>query len=325
MISNLQILRAFAALNVVFGHIIGNAEYYNYDTSFSFTLAGWASSGVDIFFVISGFVMLFTQLEHKRSVTDFITSRIIRIVPIYWLITTIIILTKLFIPNSFRTMVITAKKTLASYTFLSGAIGDDYPIVGVGWTLEWEMLFYLVFGLSLWFRTWTASLASVVFGLTAFAVSTSNYIVMEFVFGLFAALAYKKFLVKPHFGIVMLSCGVIFLLVSISPFIRETFENRVLLYGIPSLLIVYGVVTIEQFRSKFGELLGDASYCIYLLQMPLIPIFYKLVAKLDLSLNNDLIAVFCLLFTALGGIVMHLIIEKPLTRFLKCSIIRWHL
>jgi peptidoglycan/LPS O-acetylase OafA/YrhL len=67
MINNLQILRAFAAINVVLFHIIGTSVSYGQGVvQFSF-LEGWGANGVDIFFVISGFVMVYTQLKNPKS------------------------------------------------------------------------------------------------------------------------------------------------------------------------------------------------------------------------------------------------------------------
>ena len=67
MLLNLQLLRAFAALNVVLFHTIGTC-FLRYETDFISYLEGWGANGVDIFFVISGFVMLYTQIDNKRTV-----------------------------------------------------------------------------------------------------------------------------------------------------------------------------------------------------------------------------------------------------------------
>ncbi|MDB2405246.1 acyltransferase family protein [bacterium] len=65
MLLNLQILRAFAALSVVLFHTIGTSSSYGFDTRWISYLEGWGASGVDVFFVISGFVMLYTQLLYN--------------------------------------------------------------------------------------------------------------------------------------------------------------------------------------------------------------------------------------------------------------------
>ena len=91
-IENIQALRAFAAINVALFHIIGTAASYSQSSNYLSALEGWGSNGVDIFFVISGFIMLHTQMERRRSVIDFLKLRLIRIMPIYWLLTAFVIM-----------------------------------------------------------------------------------------------------------------------------------------------------------------------------------------------------------------------------------------
>ena len=109
MLSNLQFLRAFAALSVVAFHTILAAASYGYETNLISSLEGWWANGVDIFFVISGFVMLYTQLESKRTVKDFLILRAIRIIPIYWLLTFTVITIYVVAPSVFREMVVTTE------------------------------------------------------------------------------------------------------------------------------------------------------------------------------------------------------------------------
>ena len=87
MIANLQLLRAFAAINVIIYHIIGTSVAYGYELNFINILSGWGANGVDIFFVISGFIMYFSQAQNPKTPIKFLKSRLIRIVPLYWLMT----------------------------------------------------------------------------------------------------------------------------------------------------------------------------------------------------------------------------------------------
>jgi exopolysaccharide production protein ExoZ len=313
---NLQILRAFAALNVVVYHIISAAASYGYETNLISYLEDWGANGVDIFFVISGFVMLYTQLDNKRSVKDFLILRAIRIIPIYWLLTFTIITIYSVAPFVFREMVVTAEWAFASLGFMSNALVGKNPVVYLGWTLEWEMLFYLVFGLSLWFRGWAVTLSVTSLALIGIAFAVSNFILLEFLAGLLIALLFKCYGFN-SFGKISLILGGLLLSLSISGEVRELVESRVILWGLPSVLIVYGAVTTPQVSSKLGKLLGDASYSIYLIQMLSIPVFYKLLSFLNIQLSNDLLAIACLIATAIGGTVMYLLIEKPMTQSIK--------
>lgn len=316
LIYNLQTLRAFAALNVVLYHIIGASESYGFSTEVIVLLKGWGANGVDIFFVISGFVMLFTQLENKRSVINFLKLRIIRIAPIYWLLTLLVVLIYLVFPDAFREMKITPEWVFASLGFLSLAIIGEDPIVYVGWTLEWEMLFYFVFGLSLWFRSWLVVFCSTIFILLIIAVLASNFILVEFIAGMAIALTVKKFGITAY-GRTALVAGFILLSLSVIPSIRDLVESRVIIWGFPSMLIIYGAVTSVQIKSQVAMLIGDASYSIYLIQVLSIPVFYKFASYSGLEFNNDILALLCLLATAFGGVFMYSVIEKPITHFLK--------
>tara|TARA_B110000305_G_scaffold236810_1_gene298871 strand:- start:1015 stop:1983 length:969 start_codon:yes stop_codon:yes gene_type:complete len=316
MFLNLQLLRAFAALNVVLFHTIGTSSAYGYETNLISSLEGWGENGLDIFFVISGFVMLFTQLENKRSVKDFLILRAIRIIPIYWLLTLLVIVIHIVAPFVFREMIISVKWALASLGFLSNAIGERYPIIVVGWTLEWEMLFYLVFGLCLSFRSWITTLSVTSIVLLGVAFFVSNFILVEFIAGLLIALAYKLYGFK-RFGVFSLILGFILLSLSLLDSVKLLTDNRVILWGFPSIFIVYGVVAAPQINSKIGKLLGDASYSIYLIQTLSLPFFYKLLTVLNIQMNNDLLVLACLVTTAIGGVAMHLLVEKPMIGLLK--------
>lgn len=316
VIYNLQTLRAFAALNVVLYHIIGASESYGFHTEGTVLLKGWGANGVDVFFVISGFVMLYTQLENKRSVISFLKLRLLRIAPIYWFLTLLIVLIYMLFPDAFREMKVTPEWVFASLSFASLALMGEDPIVYVGWTLEWEMLFYLVFGLSLWFRRWLLVLCATVFTLLIFAVLSSEFILVEFIAGMAVALFVKKYGFTSY-GRTALVVGFVLLLLSVIPTIRGLVESRVIVWGFPSMLIVYGAVTSFQIKNRVAMLIGDASYSIYLIQVFSIPVFYKLVSYFGLDINNDFLALLCLLATAFGGIFMYSFIETPISRLLK--------
>jgi len=313
---NLQLLRAFAALNVVLFHIIGTAASYGYETNLISFLEGWGANGVDIFFVISGFIMLHTQLNNKRTIKDFLILRAIRIIPIYWLLTLSVIVINIIAPSAFRDMVISTEWALASLGFMSNVVGENFPIIHVGWTLEWEILFYLVFGISLWFRSWVVVLLLTFIVLIGISLSVSNFILFEFLAGLLIALFYNFFGFN-RFGKVSLVLGGLLLSLSLLEQVRTLVENHVIFWGLPSIFLVYGVVTTPQVNTKIGRLLGDASYSIYLIQIFSIPVFYKLIVFLDFDFSSDFLAIICLLTTAICGTVMYIFIEKPITYLIK--------
>ena len=115
MINNLQLLRAFAAINVVYLHVLIGGESYGKPTVIFPHVGDWGANGVDIFFVISGFVMIYTHSTNPKTILSFYKSRILRIVPVYWLITSFIIIIYFFFPNIFRSLVIDIKSSISSF------------------------------------------------------------------------------------------------------------------------------------------------------------------------------------------------------------------
>ena len=150
-------------------------------------------------------------------------------------------------------MVISMKWALASLGFLSTALVEKNPIVYVGWTLEWEMLFYLVFGLSLWFRSWTVTFFTTCVALVGVAFIASNFILVEFIAGLYIALLYKRYGYQ-RYGMFSLVLGTILLSLSLFDSVKLLIDSRVILWGLPGIFIVYGVICSPQIESKIGKL-----------------------------------------------------------------------
>ena len=131
------------------------------------------------------------------------------------------------------------------------------------------------------------------------------------------ALIYKKGALRAEIGLPILITGIFLLCMSFFPSIKEISMSPVLSRGIPSFLIVFGVILIRQFQNGFLESLGEASYSIYLVQTISIPVFYKLVSRLSLPINTDFLSIICLIFTAITGLLIYKLIEKPLISFLR--------
>lgn len=150
----LQVLRFVAALMVLVTH----ATFYTstrIDTDVSVWDAGTA--GVDIFFVISGFVMMITSGSFVREPQGwryFAMRRLVRIVPMYWIATTAKIVTVMILPGVAVRAALDPQHVLFSYLFLPAVneVGRVEPVLGVGWTLTYEMFFYAIFAVALLVR-----------------------------------------------------------------------------------------------------------------------------------------------------------------------------
>lgn len=313
MLSNLQILRAFAALNVVMFHIIEVVAEHGGEIPGLAFLKGWGANGIDIFFILSGFIMVYIAEMRPRKPGEFLINRISRIVPIYWILTALGCLA-IFAAGEFRGEPISFDAMLSSFAFLTRWTTLDMPILYVGWTLEWEMLFYLIFGASLFLKGKTAQFVIplvLLLGLVVFG--GQDPIILEFGFGMILAKIYKVKLLKDNASAIA-AFGAVGLLASI--WVKPDLPQFIL-WGVPSALLILGLVNMKQWKTKLGVHLGDASYSIYLIQVFTIPVFYKVANKITPDLPAFLLAMGCLLATAIAGSLFHLIVEKPVTKYVK--------
>lgn len=229
--------------------------------------------GVDLFFVISGFVMC---VSTQRSGDRFLRKRLIRIVPLYWGLTGAVFLIALLVPGALESTTSDPGHLLKSLLFVpfDKAGRGHYPLLFLGWTLNYEMMFYLLFAMALTMsqRNRAGLAAMLVFGLFGLTATWAedfplvvygDPIVFEFCMGMIvflllarpdgwaanalvaaAAVAAGLLLVEPGFR----SPGV-------DP--RVGLTCAVLLYG---MLAFFGRVAVPAAL----VLLGEASYALYL-------------------------------------------------------------
>ncbi|NQX15089.1 acyltransferase [Rathayibacter sp. VKM Ac-2857] len=150
---SVQALRFVAAVLVVVTHATFYAQERLDDS-----IAVWdgGGAGVDVFFVVSGFVTTVTAgpFEVKGGWRYFAVRRVVRIVPLYWIATTLKIASILLLPGAVLHAALTPWSGVASYLFLPTRNPDGAvePLLGVGWTLTFEAAFYAVFALGLLLR-----------------------------------------------------------------------------------------------------------------------------------------------------------------------------
>lgn len=312
-LGNIQFLRAFAALGVIFFHLVGSAHKHGILPVVLDPLGRWGNSGVDIFFVISGFVMVESQRRKPTNAFKFLTRRILRIVPLYWFLTLAYWTLGISAPSLFPNLKLSFPWLVASLSFMSGNFGFPAPILGQGWTLEFEMLFYLIFALTLWTRNSVKSgILTIAIMLSTVMIFHSNAIIIEFCFGVLVGLIYEKFRLSAV-------GGYFFVVIGMSSFLLTLLFgtgswNRVIVYGIPAFFLVLGLINVRQTQNKLFIMLGDSSYSAYLFQFFVIPLLFKFAVIIPKTRTlSDIVILLFALITVAAGEVLYQVVERRMT------------
>ena len=324
MLHNIQILRAIAASLVVLQHSLLRGTWYGLPADDLSFLKGFGASGVDIFFVISGFIMAFSQANNEKKPVEFLKGRFVRIAPLYWSWMALIVLLILIAPSIFRTLVLDGPHLLFSGLFLSQLALSEPPFIDVGWTLEFEMMFYILFALTLNIKKELYQRLVLFSSLLIVAFALDQTIMLEFMLGVMAFVFMSFVRENTRFAMPLLVIGTTILLCDS---ILHFEVNRLLKWGIPAFLVVLGLVSLPDRSQKFGTYLGDASYSIYLVQVASIPLFYKIASIFcfqilvvdieEFKYIGDFLLLGSIVFSIFSGIFLYEILEKPMTGFLR--------
>ena len=297
MIHNLQALRAVAAWMVVAHHLrapLGEVWAPLGDTLIF-------AAGVDIFFVLSGYVMV-VSTRSSPSATEFLRRRAVRILPLYWAVTLAITITLIFGLHPIGISSWSWTDVAQSFLLVGAERSDGYagPLLGVGWTLAYEAFFYALIGAALLLGApIMPALPLALAGLVVLgAVNGEGFaarfytspILLEFAAGMM--IAHLRLL---RFGPALCSTGVAalfvggYMMAQVAPsgdLITPGGDGaiwRTVLFGVPAVLIISGAVAWERaggaVRAGFIRDQGDASYALYLIHLPLIQIIDKAVGS----------------------------------------------
>jgi peptidoglycan/LPS O-acetylase OafA/YrhL len=340
----LQILRFFAAFAVLLEHVLHEA------LSFGITPNGMIATlepvdfgvGVDVFFVISGFIMLHISADkfgRPGAASDFLLRRIVRLVPLYWLFTLAMLAAMLLLPGQLAHTRLDPAHIVASFGFIPwlDSTGIAHPILGLGWTLNYEMYFYVVFAvvLLLPLRAGLGTLAGLFVLLVAAHLAVppdavqltvwTDPIILEFLFGIGLALLVRRGLVLPGWlPPLLLFTGIAGLGFGQLVAIGGPFE-RMLTAGVPAALVVAGTVfSRTREPGPFGRALvlgGDASYVLYLSHP--FSINVVILGWQKLHVDAPWLFVATCIVVALGvALSLHLLLERRLLAVLSGALRR---
>lgn len=353
-LGSLQVLRALAALAIALLHFQAEAISMAAATGEIFTgyLLKPLGAGVDLFFVISGFVMVYASkglFEREGAAGEFLARRMARIVPLYWAITTLFLVGLVIKPSLATTGGVSTLEILKSYFFfpyVASGTGLIQPVYKLGWTLNYEMTFYLAFSLFL-FLPMRQAVWSLV-GLFSLIVAAgqilqpepgalafwTNPIILEFAFG---AVTAQAFLSGQRIGTALAALSVLTgcALLLLSPEFGAQLDGplRPLIWGVPATMILAGTLLVRRPEASSTtsmpgmallEKMGDASYAIYLVH-PLVFRLLRLVWE-----KGHFSAVFPLWVYVISGIMLLIWVsiliyewfERPLTQAAQTLLFR---
>ena len=342
----IQYLRAIAALMVVCYHSLDQLDAYKVILRDS--PLGWLNlpSGVDVFFVISGFIMV--AATRRTTPSQFLLRRLIRVVPLYWILTLVLVTLGLAHPGWLRSTVLGPSEVLESLLFIPyanpGHEGQLVPLLVPGWSLNFEMAFYAVFALLLFLPQQRRSAVSGVFFAAVLALPLvlpdgllprpllfyASPRLFEFWFGMLIAESAQRgrqTLMAPltAAGLIVVGAGML-----LGPSLWSIPEGlgqllRIFKEVLPAAAIVLGVVALEQAgrvrRIGWLNWLGDASYSMYLSHIFALGLARALWLRLGMGVPDGLHAVAFLVFGLVSAVVLtwicHRWLEVPVTRILQ--------
>jgi exopolysaccharide production protein ExoZ len=338
-----QVLRALAALSVAMLHAQHDAGMLAERAGLSFTPMDrfpWAA-GVDVFFVISGFIMvhasqrLFGAPEARRI---FLARRLARIVPIYWAVTTLYLAVALVSPALLNSEILEPWPVIASYLFIpfTRPEGLAQPLYSLGWTLNYEMFFYALFALAIVLprRQAVGALAVALVALAAagaliplpqpFAFWTDG-IILEFAFGLALGLLRSDGLTLGGFARGLLAVlGLTLLALDLTNATLIGPLPRAFAWGVPAALLVAAAALGRErpeggLATRLGVAIGDASYALYLLHPFAIRGGREIVARSGLIgiVGPWGFVLLALLAAILAAVAVHRLFERPATEWAR--------
>lgn len=340
MYNSLQACRAAAALLVFLYHLGATIALEKYFGIHAFAVPfSFGDAGVEFFFVLSGFIIThvhYADMARPSRALKYVRKRLVRIYPIYWFVFLAVYFSALLVPSLRETipsdplLILKALSLMPLNPDVVGGTGA--PVIGVAWSLQYEMAFYFLALMAILSRSLAVAalitiVSAMVFGESFPWSFIGNLHVAYFFLGVGVALLCrsKTVLASPAMTaaigtFLFFTFGICEAFFPLAAKHERAFEF--VGYGLTSCLIVYGLVKLEDEGARIATgslpmLIGNASYSIYLIHFPLISVICKVAMAAGLSgvygaLTTFLIAaITCLV----AGVLLHLWVERPLLHF----------
>jgi peptidoglycan/LPS O-acetylase OafA/YrhL len=319
-IQGVQALRALAASMVLIFHIFAISQFDQYSSlgtikQLSLFSNYWA--GVDLFFCISGFIFFNSYSRNEFKISKFAIGRVIRILPTYYLMTIVTIIAYTFEGNESK---LSTSYLIRSFLLIVN-LANGNPVLAVGWSLQFEFLFYILF-CGIYLRKRKHNFAFFSAGaLLVTLLPGIGFLFIEFLFGAIVFHLYEKItwdakVIKCLILVTLFGVGLELSYINSS----QLHSYRLFLIGIPFAFLVLLFSKFDNASELFIRL-GDYSYSLYLTHTFSITILFRilLLSRVNLSFGTLMVI---LVLTNIFSYVFWKNIEVPLTMFLKRKIVR---
>jgi len=330
-----QVLRGLAACLVVIYH--AGANLHDNARFLTLHVPAFGAGGVDLFFLISGFVMIRTtrgRWHEPAAWRVFLTKRLVRIVPLYWLLTAAKVALVLALPALFRNGALLAWNAVASFLFIPAWDAEHTisPVISAGWTLCFEMFFYALFTLCLFLRREPRRFLTPILVAAALIglFRTDNWgapgtlldpLLLEFAAGIWIGALVPQVRGGGSLVWIGLLAALAGAALPLSDLVHATGwpGARVVLWGLPAAVLLGCVVSVESvvafWRVRLALLIGDASYSIYLTHVLVLPVLMRLLRPLAGGIGGEVTGLVLLVLASIAaGLVVYRFVEQPLLR-----------
>lgn len=347
MYYTLQVSRAVAALLVVFfhaGEILAKEKYFGSTAQYLDDLFWFGGrAGVAYFFVLSGFIISYVHwkdLGQPDKLLGYLKRRVIRIYPTYVSIFTAVYLVGMMVPSIAEALPrdpwLLCKSLLLVPQDKHVVGGVGAPVLIVAWTLQYEIVFYLVFALGVlnvrWmvliFLVYGLLLTSWIFGWKyEFPLDfLSSPLILLFLMGVVTAKMVRWVPRMAHAKYTVVGLLVLFICVATVASMNKGEDMKSpfdILYGLVSAGLIFSLIRFESDipgleKWRMGAVLGDSSYALYLIHFPLMSVLCKLVV-LVLPINvwgamGAFFSIVCL--SVVAALVVHVCLEGPTIKYM---------
>jgi len=341
-LGRVQVLRFFAAAAVLFAHLQHEIlTRFPDEIAFKPFLLIDGGVGVDIFFVISGFIMYhvsYKRFGEQGAVRQFLVRRFFRVAPLYYFATLLMLTATVMFSKAVSISQPSFGAIAASFLFfpMTNSLDQTAPVLKLGWTLNFEAYFYVVFALALALNRRMGLIVmtlvlSVIVGLAQLLSSPpvpiafwGQSLAFEFLSGVGVAILYNRGLrLNASVALMIITAGVL-LLAGMRLTDLTALAPRAVYAGVPAWLIVMAVVCAP-FDRRQGRLKrffvagGEASFALYIIHPFGIRAGALLWARLSLPPSPWLYITLLIIVVIMAAFAVNLLIERPLDRIIR----RW--